>query len=83
MNSLPQAAIRVALYARVSTEDQADQGTIDSQRHFLANYVELYRQTPSPFEVAGWYVDDGISGTIPLDRRPEGRRLIEDARGHG
>ena len=82
MNSLPQAAIRVALYARVSTEDQADQGTIEAQRHFLANYLELYRQTPSPFEVAGWYVDDGISGTIPLDGRPEGRRLIEDARGH-
>jgi site-specific DNA recombinase len=26
------------------------------------------------------YVDDGVSGTIPLDERPEGRRLLDDAK---
>jgi site-specific DNA recombinase len=30
--------------------------------------------------VAEIYKDDGISGTIPLHERPEGRRLLEDAR---
>jgi site-specific DNA recombinase len=29
--------------------------------------------------VADVYEDDGISGTIPLHERPEGRRLLEDA----
>jgi site-specific DNA recombinase len=30
--------------------------------------------------VAQTYADDGVSGTIPLHERPEGRRLLEDAR---
>jgi site-specific DNA recombinase len=31
-------------------------------------------------EVADVCEDDGISGTIPLHGRPEGRRLLEDAK---
>ena len=31
-------------------------------------------------EVAQTYADDGVSGTIPLHERPEGRRLLEDAK---
>ena len=65
---------RVALYARVSTEDQAERQTIHSQLNFLRKYCELHQ-----IDVAGVYVDDGISGTIPLEDRPEGRRLLEDA----
>jgi site-specific DNA recombinase len=30
--------------------------------------------------VAQIYADDGVSGTIPLHERPEGRRLLEDAK---
>jgi len=26
------------------------------------------------------YADDGVSGTIPLHERPEGRRLLEEAK---
>jgi hypothetical protein len=51
----------VALYLRVSTEDQADRGTIGSQRDFLNNFVKLYN-----LSVAGLYEDDGVSGTVPL-----------------
>ncbi|PZN01077.1 MAG: recombinase family protein [Bacillota bacterium] len=29
--------------------------------------------------VAGWYLDDGVSGTLPLRQRPAGHRLLEDA----
>lgn len=76
MTTPQQNAIqRVALYARVSTEDQADRGTIDAQRRFLRDYARLYGM-----EVAGEYVDDGWSGTIPLRERPDGLRLLEDAR---
>lgn len=67
-------ATAVALYARVSTEDQAERQTIQAQLDFLRKYCDLH-QIP----VAGEYVDDGISGTVPLDRRPEGRRLLDDA----
>ena len=54
MDSLAQSGARwVALYARVSSEDQADRGTIDAQRDFLRNYVGLYT-----LDAAGEYADD-------------------------
>jgi site-specific DNA recombinase len=66
---------RVALYSRVSTDDQTDRGTIKGQRDFLTNFAQLYG-----LEVGGEYIDDGFSGTLPLGVRPDGRRLLEDAR---
>ena len=65
---------RVALYLRVSSEEQRDRETIGIQRDFLHEYCRLY-----DLEVAGVYADDGISGTISLHERPEGRRLLQDA----
>jgi site-specific DNA recombinase len=64
----------VAVYARVSTEDQAERQTIQAQLDFLRKYADLHQIC-----IAGEYVDDGISGTVPLDERPEGRRLLDDA----
>src|SRR5215211_6795322 len=66
---------RVALYMRVSSEEQRDRETIEIQEEFLAQFRDLYG-----LEVAEIYKDDGISGTIPLHERPTGRRLLEDAR---
>ncbi|HXH10780.1 MAG TPA: recombinase family protein [Alphaproteobacteria bacterium] len=66
---------RVALYIRVSTEDQADRGTIQNQVEFLRNYAKLYG-----LEIGDEYPDDGISGTIPLNERPGGQRLLADAK---
>src|SRR6266511_1017815 len=68
---------RVALYARVSTEDQAERETIDTQRHFLRNFAKLYS-----LNVAVEYAEVGVSGTIPLHKRPGGLRLLEDAKAH-
>jgi site-specific DNA recombinase len=65
---------RVALYLRVSSEEQRDRETIELQREFLEPYRELYG-----LEVVETYADDGVSGTIPLHERSEGRRLLEDA----
>lgn len=73
MASVPTVT-RVACYARVSTEDQAERQTVDAQKDFLRRYCELHGLT-----VAGVYVDDGISGATPLEDRPEGRRLLDDA----
>jgi site-specific DNA recombinase len=59
----------------VSSEEQRDRETIQIRREFLGQYCQLYG-----LEVADVYEDDGISGTIPLHGRPEGRRLLEDAK---
>src|SRR5215212_441125 len=66
---------RVALLMRVSSEEQRDRETIEIQEEFLYQYCDLYE-----LEVAQIYKDDGVSGTIPLHERPEGRRLLEDAK---
>ncbi len=54
---------RVALYLRVSSEEQRERETIDLQREFLEQYRSLYE-----LDVAEIYEDDGISGTIPPAR---------------
>src|SRR5919199_1388497 len=66
---------RVALYMRVSSEEQRDAGTIQTQDDSLTRYA-----AERGFEVAEVYADDGVSGTIPLHERPEGRQLLADAK---
>ncbi|HZF58096.1 MAG TPA: recombinase family protein [Rubrobacter sp.] len=68
-------AERVGLLLRVSSEEQRDRETIEIQRDFLTEYCRLYG-----LDVAGVYADDGVSGTIPLHERPEGGRLLEEAK---
>src|SRR5215216_2838256 len=67
---------RVALYLRVSSEEQRDAGTIQTQSEFLEGYCHLHS-----LEVVDTYADDGVSGTVSLPERPAGRRLLEDALG--
>src|SRR5215468_10899548 len=64
----------VALYMRVSSEDQAERGTIGAQRDFLRQFATLYQ-----LSIAEEYADDGVTGTSVLGERLEGRRLIQDA----
>jgi site-specific DNA recombinase len=71
------ATSQVALYMRVSSEDQAERGTIGAQRDFLRQFATLYS-----LPVIEEYEDDGITGTLPLSQRPAGRRLLDDAQ-HG
>src|SRR3712207_2900139 len=66
---------QVALYMRTSSEEQRDAGTIQTQSDSLTRHAAA-----CGFEVAEVYADDGVSGTIPLHERPEGRRLLEDAK---
>src|ERR687897_1252447 len=66
---------KVALYLRVSSDEQRERESIKTQREFLEQYRSLYE-----LEVAEIYEDDGVSGTIPLHERPEGRRLLQDAK---
>jgi site-specific DNA recombinase len=54
--------VRAALYARVSTERQADRGTIGSQVQLLRQHIATIGD-----ELVGEYIDDGYSGAR-LDR---------------
>lgn len=65
----------VAIYCRVSTDEQRDRQTIENQVELAARHCESKGMT-----VFDFYRDDGVTGTIPLAERPEGKRLVEDAR---
>lgn len=67
--------LNVAIYPRVSSEDQAERGTIENQIEFALKYCDLHQ-----LNIVAWYKDDGVSGTIPLNERPEGSRLLNDAK---
>lgn len=66
--------IRVAIYARVSTEEQAEHGySIDAQLDTLRKYCDVYK-----WEIVGEYVDRGVSGKS-IEGRYELQRLLRDA----
>lgn len=65
--------MRVALAVRVSTQEQSEKGTIQTQVEFLESFCQL----------KGWviterYVDEGVSGTTPVADRVAGARLLRD-----
>ena len=73
-NGDSERPLPVALYARVSTEDQAERETIQNQIQ-VANAL-----CPAMnLKIVDFYLDDGVSGIIPLEQRPEDARLLEEA----
>lgn len=67
---------RAALYVRVSTVEQREQGqSVDSQIAALQEYAK-----ENNYAVAGVYNDAGVSAHVKYTRRPELLRLIDDAR---
>ena len=67
--------MRTGIYCRVSSEEQQEKGTIQNQIEFGEKYCDLHQ-----LEIVEWYKDDGVTGTIPLEDREEGKKLLEDAR---
>ena len=70
-------AVKVAGYFRVSTEEQRERSTIQNQLDFYRKYLDLHG-----LQDAGVYPDDGVSGTIPLEERTQGAKLLADAKSH-
>ena len=69
---------KVALYIRVSTEEQVDMYGVDLQKEALMGLIASKRQN---LEFAGdeyVYIDEGVSGTYEPEERPAFRRLMED-----
>lgn len=65
--------IRVAAYCRVSTSNEAQLESLETQK----SHYESYINSRSDWELAGIYFDEGITGT-KKDKRPELLRLIKD-----
>ncbi len=66
--------MRVAAYARVSTEKGAMLHSLAAQINY---YSEMIQNNPE-YEYAGVYADEGLSGT--LEGRPEFQHMLQDCR---
>ncbi len=66
---------RVAAYARVSTEQDAQQSSYEAQIEYYTGYI----QSKPEWEYVGVYADEGISGTSYKNRYGF-NRMVEDAK---
>ena len=66
----------VAAYVRVSSQEQKLHGlSIDAQKQKLIEYAEKHN-----LKIVEWYMDEGVSATRPIAKRPELQRMVYDAR---
>jgi putative DNA-invertase from lambdoid prophage Rac len=67
-----KSAARVYGYVRVSTAEQANAGlSLETQQQQITGYCMMKGWT-----VAEFFVEAGVSGSVPLADRPEGKRLL-------
>lgn len=64
----------VAIYLRVSSDEQREKQSIETQRVETARYCKDHG-----LSVYRVYADDGVTSMIPLYRRPAGSELLRDA----
>ncbi len=72
--TVPTAKLRVAAYARVSTEKEEQEHSLAAQTDYFESYI---RKNPR-WEFVGLYVDDGISG-LSYHNRDGFNRMVTDA----
>jgi len=76
-----QAVQTVLAYGRVSTDLQRDAETIQVQVTKLEGTIAVRTNPDLPLrdqlKLGGAFYDNGISGTLALEERPEGRKLME------
>jgi len=64
--------MRVFGYVRVSTAEQANSGlSLETQQQQITGYAMMKGWT-----VAEFFIEAGVSGSVPLADRPEGQRLL-------
>jgi site-specific DNA recombinase len=64
----------VAIYCRVSSDEQRERQSIQTQIEECRAYAAAKGLT-----VVDQYLDDGYKGTVPVEDRPGGARLMRDA----
>src|SRR5215207_8945408 len=66
-------ARKIVGYCRVSTSEQASNGdSLATQKQQITGYAMM-----QGWEIGAFFIEAGISGSVPLADRPEGKRLIE------
>jgi putative DNA-invertase from lambdoid prophage Rac len=64
--------MKVYGYCRVSTTEQANGGlSLDAQKQQITGYAMM-----KGWQVADFFIEAGVSGSVPLADRPEGQRLL-------
>ena len=64
--------MKVFGYCRVSTSEQANAGlSLDTQKQQITGYAMMKGWT-----VAAFFVEAGVSGSVPLAERPEGQLML-------
>lgn len=76
-NTIEQPKLRVAAYARVSTDSEDQLVSLETQK---SHYESTIKVNPA-WEFAGLYYDEGITGT-KKEKRPELLRMIKDCEKH-
>jgi putative DNA-invertase from lambdoid prophage Rac len=68
--------MRVLGYGRVSTAEQANSGdSLATQRQQITGYAMM-----KGWQVTEFFIEAGVSGSVPLAERPEGQRLLASAK---
>ena len=62
-------------YARVSLETQVDGFSLEAQKRVIEAIC-----TAEGFELAHIYVEEAVSGSVPISQRPEGARMLAAVR---
>jgi site-specific DNA recombinase len=63
--------MKAAAYCRVSSEEQKQNQTIKSQKEAINQYG-----SNNSIKLSGFYLDEGITGAMPIEKRPAGKRLF-------
>jgi DNA invertase Pin-like site-specific DNA recombinase len=79
VQSVASSLQRVVFYCRVSTDEQADQNTIQLQLDYLRGRFrpDFDGQGPVSMQFVTEVVDEGWSGALALADRPGGARVLE------
>ena len=73
-NTTKKPKVRVAAYARVSTERDTQENSLQSQKDFFVRYI----RSNSEWRFAGLYIDDGVSG-VSYHNREGFKNMVQDA----
>src|SRR5260370_35237865 len=65
----------IAISACVATEEQRDRQSIETQLEFAKRYCELHELV-----VSRVFADNGINGTVALEKRPQASQILREAR---